>query len=152
MLATVDPTTGDATDIALVTVAVEGGDLRIASLAVRADGNLLGISYGGDLYSIDPTTGVSMLLKAAVIGGDTGIAANYDCSAVLYVTCDQELLTVDVTGGTFADIGPMTGDGSFSENLTIACGVPAPPTPPTPPAPPAPLAAQTVAVTPRFTG
>jgi hypothetical protein len=156
VLATVEPTTGDATDIAPVTLAVGGGMLRIASLAVRADGTLLGISYGGDLYTIDAATGVATLLTADVIGGPTGIAANYDCSAVLYVTDGQELFTVDVTGATFADIGPMfTGDGNFSENLTVACGVPVPPTPPAPPAPPArpaPPTAEPVWLAPRFTG
>jgi hypothetical protein len=154
ILMTVDAATGASQVVD--TVNVGGADLRLASLAFQSDGTLLGIGYDGDLYSVSTANAAATLVKTAVIGGDTGYAANFDCSNVLYVTDDTELFTVDVAGGTFDDIGTMFAPESdlFSENLTVACGVTPPPpttTPPAPPEPPPAPAAQLVA-TPRFTG
>ncbi len=149
-LATIDESSGAATDVAPVTF--ESGPLRISALAAESDGTLLGFGYDDNMYSIDTATGEATLLHSGIVESSDVIGANFDCSGVLYGTDDYELFTIDVTTGATTDVGtmfPIDGE-QFSEDLTVACGVVPPPEPPTPPTPPAPAAE--VVATPHFTG
>jgi hypothetical protein len=155
-LATVNKATGVRTDIAPVTD--DGDTIRIAGLAFAPNGTLYGGEYNtDDLYSIDPATGVTTFVGTMDLNHRDPMGMSFDCSGTLYVNNNQDLYTVVPTTGATTLVGRLfeTSEELFSENISFACGVPAPPVivPPTPPTPPAaPTPAAEVVLAPKFTG
>ena len=75
------------------------------------NGTLYGITGGGKLYSIDPSSG-----SGTAIGSGTGVALNalaFSPSGALYAAGGDSLYTIDITTGTATEIGSGSGDGAY---------------------------------------
>jgi DNA-binding beta-propeller fold protein YncE len=160
MLATINKSTGAVTDIGETIDETE--HVRISGIAISPiDGELYGYGYNSRFYRIEKETG--LLSHIPVDEEIDGYGLAFDCSGVLYVSNADEngtLYTLDIIegapdSGEIEEVGTMSMDDDFSEDLTVICGVEPPPTTTSTTAPSTTsttAAARPAAVTPRFTG
>ncbi len=159
VLATIDKTTAAVTDLGPT---LDGDvEVRIGALAFDpTDGTLYGLSYGEDLYEVDPATGALTLLFSDLDDTSGASGLTFDCAGNLF-TAENDLTSIDLETGATTVIGSLGLEDEFVENRTAVCGSPEPQPEPEPapepepepaPTPVPPGGAQPIVAAPRFTG
>ena len=128
ILATVDKASAAVTDVGPTLDGQVG--VRIGAMAFHPDtGVLYALSYGEDLYELDPTTGALTLLFSNLPDVSGAFGLTFDCAGTLFGAQD-DLVTIDPATGDVTVVGQLglvASDGDFVENLTVICNQ----TPPT---------------------
>jgi len=85
--------------------------LWVLGIAGSAHAEIIGVSWAGNVYSIDETTGSGFLLGASGYDRLNSLAA--DSSGIIYSASSNALLTID----------PITGSGTFVAPISTSNGV-----------------------------